>query len=118
MVIPVVEISGLEAIILIVKDLPAQRRFYHEILGLEIEMDCEDAVFFKLGRQKLALFSKRHHPEATKRLNGAEKGLSHLEFRARKAHLKALRERLRTAGAEVASGIFEDADGNLFHFTD
>lgn len=114
----VAEVAGLDAIILIVKDLGAQRRFYHEILGLEIEQDCEDAVFFRIGHQKLALFSKEHHPEATRRLNGADKGLSHLEFRVHKARLKALRERLRTAGSEVASGIFEDADGNLFHFNE
>ena len=47
------QIQGLDALILIVKDLDKQKDFYKNILGLEIEADYGGAVFFKLGNQKI-----------------------------------------------------------------
>lgn len=109
-------ITGLEAVVLIVEDLEAQTRFYRDLLGLEIVGDYGDAVFFGCGAQKLALFAMSHHPEGTRRLKGASKGLSHLEFRIRPEDYEPVKERLTEAGCLVRADNFEDADGNLFHF--
>jgi catechol-2,3-dioxygenase len=110
-------VLGLDAVVLIVKDLEAQKRFYHEVLGLDIQGDYGDAVFFSCGAQKLALFARSHHAEGTARLEGAAKGLSHLEFRISAAGEDALRQRLTAAGFHAYGENFCDADGNLFHFT-
>ena len=110
------EIKGLDAVILIVKDLAQQKEFYNNVLGLELEADYGDAVFFKCGKQKIALFAHSHHPEGTKSLDGAKKGISHLEFRISKSALKRMEKRLKEAGFHAYRENFKDADGNLFHF--
>ncbi len=109
-------VKSLDAIVLIVKDLDAQKRFYGETLGLPISGDYGDAIFFDIGKQKLALFAHSHHREGTERLEGARKGSSHLEFGIAKKDLAAMRERLRAAGHHAYAENFCDADGNLFHF--
>lgn len=110
------EILGLDAIVLIAKDLERQRRFYRDVLGLSVDSDYGDAVFFECGQQKLALFSGTHHAEGTERLEGASKGISHLEFRISRADYEALCERLTREGFHAYRDNFDDADGNLFHF--
>ena len=109
-------IKGLDAVILIVKDLKKQTRFYKDVLGLELEADYGDAVFFKAGKQKLALFAKSHHKEGTERLEGAQKGISHLEFRIPRKDLDKIEKRLKEQGFHAYQDNYEDADGNLFHF--
>lgn len=109
-------IKGLAAVVLIVKDPAAQKRFYTEQLGLEVEADYGDAIFLRCGEQKLALFAKSHHPEGTARLEGAPKGISHLEFLVSREDEEELSRRLTEAGFHTYRGNFQDADGNLFHF--
>ncbi len=58
-------IRGLHAVVLIVKDLEEQKRFYRDVMGLEVEGDYGDAVFFRVGEQKIALFAQGHHREGT-----------------------------------------------------
>ena len=110
------KIQGLDAIILIVKDLEKQKDFYQNVLGLELESDYGDAIFFKLGNQKIALFDKDHHPEGTKSLEGAKKGISHMEFKIKEKDLEKIESKLKEAGFHAYKDNFKDADGNLFHF--
>jgi catechol 2,3-dioxygenase-like lactoylglutathione lyase family enzyme len=112
----VAQVLGLDAVVLIVKDLEAQQRFYHEVLGLDIVGEYSDAVFLACGAQKLALFARSHHPQGTARLEGAAKGISHLEFGVTAAGEEELRRRLTAAGFHAYGDNFCDADGNLFHF--
>ena len=109
-------ILGLDAVVLIVKDLGAQRHFYRDVLGLSPAGEYGDALFFDCGEQKLALFARSHHPEGTRRLEGADKGISHLEFRIAAGDQDRLVRRLTDAGFHAYGGNFCDADGNLFHF--
>ena len=108
--------TGLHAVVLIVPDLEASRAFYAETLGLELDADHGDAVFFRLGRQKLALFARDHHPEGDDRLGGADHGVSHLEFAVPPDRRQALENRLQDAGTARAGGCYEDPAGILFHF--
>jgi catechol 2,3-dioxygenase-like lactoylglutathione lyase family enzyme len=109
-------ILGLDAVVLIVKDLAAQRHFYADVLGLPVTGDYGDAVFFDCGNQKLALFARTHHPEGSERLDGAAKGISHLEFRVAPGNEENLRQRLTESGFHAYRDNYCDADGNLFHF--
>lgn len=110
------DILGLDAVVLIVKDLDAQKLFYRDVLQLDVAGDYGDAVFFRCGEQKLALFARGHHPRGDERLEGASKGISHLEFRIRASDYDKVRRSLTDGGYEVHRENFEDADGNLFHF--
>ena len=109
-------VQSLDAVVLIVKDIEAQKRFYSEVLGLPVWGDYGDAVFFECGEQKLALFAHTHHPEGTQRLEGAAKGISHLEFGIAREHYEAMKDRLESQGYVAYRENFCDADGNLFHF--
>ena len=109
-------IKGLDAVVLIVKDLDKQKKFYSEVLGLPIEADYGDAVFFKCGLQNIALFAKSHHKEGTESLEGASKGISHLEFKVSKKDLEKFEKKLKEKGFHAYRDNFQDADGNLFHF--
>lgn len=110
------KVNSLDAVVLIVKDFDAQKRFYAEVLGLPLAGDYGDAVFFQCGGQKLALFARSHHPEGTERLEGASKGISHLEFGIDRRDYEAIQQRLRSQGFHAYADNFCDADGNLFHF--
>jgi catechol-2,3-dioxygenase len=107
---------SLDAIVLIAKNYKKQVSFYRDTLGLEVVAEYGDAIFFSIGKQKLAIFAKTHHPEAVQRLDGARHGISHLEFGIKKQDVDAIFKRLTDAGAAAYDDNFEDADGNLFHF--
>lgn len=109
-------VQSLDAVVLIVKDLDAQKRFYAEVLGLPVWGDYGDAVFFECGEQKLALFARSHHEQGTRRLEGAAKGISHLEFGIARKDYPVVKRRLESEGHLAYRDNFCDADGNLFHF--
>ena len=101
---------------LIVKDIEKQKTFYRDILGLSIETDYGDAVFFNMGDIKLSLFSHEHHVEGDASLEGASKDISHLEFSVGSNDLQELSEKLADQGFHAYRDNYQDADGNLFHF--
>lgn len=105
-----------DGITLIVKDLEAQKVFYRDMLGLPIESDYGNAVFFRLGDRKLGLFALGHHPAGDESLEGAEKGVSHMEFGISSSQYEELKKRLIDHGFHSERDNFRDADGNLFHF--
>lgn len=110
------KIDSFDGINLIVKDIAAQKKFYRDVLGLELESDYGDAVFFKIGDRKLGLFAKGHHKEGDASLEGAPKGVSHLEFGISTDANEHLTKKLTDAGFHAYRDVFKDADGNLFHF--
>lgn len=109
-------IQGLDAVILITPNFAAQCRFYAEVLGLEVVSQWDDGAFFRAGEQIIGIFAQGHHAEGDKRLDGADHGLSHLEFRVAQADFERFREHLTAAGHHAYRDNFQDADGNLFHF--
>ena len=109
-------IQSLDAVVLIAKDFERQCEFYGNTLGLVAKASYRDAAFFGAGNQAVAIFAKSHHPEGTKRLQGAAYGLSHFEFGLRRSDQSAMFEHLNSLGAHAYGENFQDADGNLFHF--
>ena len=109
-------IKSFDGVILIVKDIEKQKKFYKDVLGLKLESDYGDAVFFKIGDTKLGLFTKEHHKEGTESLEGAKKGISHMEFGISNKDMKKVEKKLKDNGFYAYRDVFKDADGNLFHF--
>ena len=109
-------VLGLDAVVLIADDFAGQVRFYKDVLGLELLSSSSETAFFRMGAQKLAIFSREHHPEGTRRLGGATHGISHLEFSLSESEMTAMANKLREAGFHTSRDLFQDADGNLFHF--
>jgi catechol-2,3-dioxygenase len=73
-------IRSLDAVVLIANDSRRQCAFYGNILGLPAKDNYQDAAFFSVGNQSLAVFAGSHHPEGAERLKGGSHGVSHLEF--------------------------------------
>ncbi|NEP00405.1 MAG: glyoxalase/bleomycin resistance/dioxygenase family protein [Symploca sp. SIO2E9] len=109
-------VCSLDAVILIAADFEEQVRFYRDVLGLESISKSSETAFFRCGEQKLAIFSRSHHIEGTKRLGQADHGISHLEFGVPHDKKDLIYKQLTEAGARAYGDNFEDADGNLFHF--
>lgn len=110
------KIESFDGVTIIVKDYEAQKKFYRDILGLPVESEYSDAIFFKIGEKKLGLFAKGHHKEGDESLEGASKGISHFEFGVSSETAKELDEKLKKAGFHAYRDNYKDADGNLFHF--
>ena len=108
-------INSFDGIILIVKDIKKQKDFYEKILGLPLESDYGTAVFFKLGNKKIGLFSQEHHLEGLKSLEGAKKGISHVEFGVTSKDFKKISKLLTEKGFHAYGDTYKDADGNLFY---
>lgn len=112
----VMKINSFDGVTIIVKDYQAQKKFYKDVLGLPVESEYSDAIFFKIGDRKLGLFAKGHHKEGDESLEGASKGISHFEFGVSSETAKELDEKLKKAGFHAYRDNYKDADGNLFHF--
>ncbi len=110
------QVLGLAGVALIVRDFDRQLAFYKDTLGLPLQSSSSDAAFFDCGPQKLALFAPTHHPEGARRLEGAGKGLSHLEYAVVSDGESELRRRLDERGFHAYRDVYQDADQNLFHF--
>jgi catechol 2,3-dioxygenase-like lactoylglutathione lyase family enzyme len=110
------KINSFDGVTIIVKDYEAQKKFYRDVLGLPVESEYSDAIFFKIGGNKLSLFAKGHHKEGDESLEGASKGISHFEFGVSSEAAKDLDEKLKKAGFHAYRDNYKDADGNLFHF--
>lgn len=102
--------------VLVVKNIEKEKKFYRDVMGFAVEADYESEVFFNVGNQKFAIFAHGAHTEGDKRLEGAKKGLSHLEFRIDKKDLGKMEETLKKKGFHAYKDVYEDPDGNLFHF--
>lgn len=109
-------ITGLNGVILISSNYAEQVAFYRDIMGFKVTASASDATFFQCGNQVFAIFAKGHHPEGDASLDGANHGISHLEFCLDARDIEAMTEKLRKSNAHAYRDVFHDADGNLFHF--
>jgi catechol 2,3-dioxygenase-like lactoylglutathione lyase family enzyme len=54
-----IEVTGLDHVVLHVRDLERSKRFYHEVLGLPVYRERESQCFVRAGGQLLALFERK-----------------------------------------------------------
>src|SRR5262245_52643972 len=107
------------------RDLDAARRFYGEVLGLELLSEQRGRhVFFRCGRGVFLVF----HPDTTAtertRVNGSliplhgVAGPSHMAFAISESELAAWRERLEQSGVVIESEVNWPNGGQSLYFRD
>jgi catechol 2,3-dioxygenase-like lactoylglutathione lyase family enzyme len=94
-----IQVTGLDHVVLHVKDLERSKRFYVDLLGLEIYRDRETQCFVKAGDQIVALFERKDgeiHPG---------QGLDHIALDIGEISFDDLRSTLAAAGVEIAGPL-------------
>jgi catechol 2,3-dioxygenase-like lactoylglutathione lyase family enzyme len=106
------ETSGLNHIIMTIKDEKASRAFYGELLGFETE-SIADGFFLVTGGVTIFFFPS-NHPIPNDRFNEFRIGLDHLSFTApSEIALQSLTEKLQAAGVET-KGVETYHTGNRY----
>lgn len=124
-------VKALGEIALRVNDLGLMRRFYEEVVGLELMREFEHAVFFRIAQgygghtQVLALFDRRADG-MTKGVSEVRSTLDHLAFEIDLAAYDDEKARLDALGVTVEprtftwigwrSLFFDDPEGNHVEF--
>jgi glyoxylase I family protein len=106
------ETTGLNHIIMTIKDVKTSQAFYGDLLGFEIN-PIADGFFFRTGAVAIFFFPSSH-PIPGDRFNEFRIGLDHLSFTApSEAALKSLAERLQAAGVDT-KGVETYHTGNRY----
>jgi catechol 2,3-dioxygenase-like lactoylglutathione lyase family enzyme len=129
-------IGGLGEIALRTPNMAAMRRFYADVIGLEVLNDFGDLVFFKIAdgyaghTQALALFDHSIPPDmgdhAYTGVSAAQTSLHHIAFAISASDYDAELQRLRELGLPATTTIHQwvhwrsiyvnDPDGNTVEF--
>lgn len=116
-------ITGLDHIVLAVRDVAQTVAFYHDLLGFEAEVDADGKWMLHVGAQKINLHNVKNLPEIAKNtvpgtanycVLTSEEPFA-LAHRLRDAGVSVLQgpiERIG-AGGQIVSVYFNDPDGNL-----
>ena len=90
-----VQVTGLDHVVLHVRDLGRSKRFYTEALGLPVYRETETQCFVKCGEQLLALFERKDgeiHPG---------QGLDHIALDLAAGTYEDLKASLAESGVEL-----------------
>jgi glyoxylase I family protein len=106
------ETSGLNHIIMTIKDVKVSEAFYGELLGFEIKT-VADGFLFVTGGIAIFFFPS-NHPIPDDRFDEFRIGLDHLSFSAPgEAALQSLAEQLQASGVET-NGVETYHTGNKY----
>ena len=106
------ETSGLNHIIMTIKDVKISQAFYNDLLGFETK-NIADGFFFMTGGIAIFFFSS-NHPIPDDRFNEFRIGLDHLSFTApSEAALHSLAEHLHAVGVQT-QGVETYHTGNKY----
>lgn len=121
-------VKGLDEVSICVKDLEATRRFYEDVVGLEVLRVDQSFVFFKIAEghgghsQNLALFLEAK----SERLNSEQSTLHHIALNIALEDYESEKKRLEGFGLTVHATVhewlhvrslyFPDPEGNSLEF--
>jgi glyoxylase I family protein len=106
------ETSGLNHIIMTIKDVKISQAFYNDLLGFETK-NIADGFFFMTGGIAVFFFAS-NHPIPDDRFNEFRIGLDHLSFTApSEAALHSLAEHLQAVGVQT-QGVETYYTGNKY----
>ena len=104
-----IEASGIDHVVLHVQDPQKAKKFYTDILGMEVYRDSERQVFMHAGRQGVALFKK---DGAAPRTGG---DLNHLALTVASGTYESLKAELEAHGIAVSG---RPGDDRCIYFSD
>ena len=107
-----IQVSGLNHIVLHVRDVARAKKFYTELLGMTVYRENPRQVFMHCGHQGVALFEQGEDPPLT-----AGNDLNHLAFDITTGAYEAVKAELEQHGVAV-SGRPGDARCIYFHDPD
>ena len=112
------KVTGIDHVVLHVKDLPRARKFYVDFLGLDVERERDWQCFLKCGNQGIALFEVDDGEDVH---GGSE--VNHMALRLVSGDYEKVKNRLESAGVEVHGRkgdphciYFHDPDGHQLQF--
>ena len=128
-------VKGLGEVSIRVKNLEAMKKFYEEVVGLEVLRHEESFVFFKIAEgygghsQNLALFDASDRlflENKSLKLNSEQSTLHHIALNISPEDFEAEKRRLEVLGLKVNATVhewihvrsmyFSDPEGNMLEF--
>jgi glyoxylase I family protein len=98
-----IQASGVDHIVLHVRDVPRAKKFYTEVLGMTAYRESDEQVFLHAGQQGVALFKKQGEaPLAT------GNDLNHLALNVAAGTYETLKAELERHGVAVGGRPGED----------
>ena len=104
------KVSGIDHVVLHVKDLARARKFYVDFLGLEVDHERDWQCFLKCGHQGIALFEVDDNEDVHA---GSE--VNHMALRLAAGELARVRALLEDAGIKVHG---RPGDPDCIYFND
>ena len=109
-----IKATGIDHMVVHVKDVSRSRRFYVDLLGMEVAHENAGRVFLRCGQQQLGLFEGRQPPEAT-----AGRDLNHIALQVESGSYEEVKSSLEASGITVTGRrgdprciYFQDPDGH------
>lgn len=108
------QLTGIDHVVLHVKDLARAKKFYVDFLGMEVEHKSSWQLFLKCGGQGVALFEAEDGED----IHGGSE-MNHMELRLKTGEYEKVKALLEGRGIEVAGRggdprciYFSDPDGH------
>jgi catechol 2,3-dioxygenase-like lactoylglutathione lyase family enzyme len=108
------KITGIDHVVLHVKDLARAKKFYVDFLGMEVERERSWQLFLKCGAQGVALFKAEDEED----IHGGSE-MNHMALRLKAGEYEKVRALLESNGIEVTGRpgdpecvYFSDPDGH------
>jgi catechol 2,3-dioxygenase-like lactoylglutathione lyase family enzyme len=108
------ETAGIDHVVLHVKDLARSKKFYTELLGMDVQHESSRQVFLSCGSQGVALFEARDGAG----IHGGDE-MNHMALRLKAGDYEKVKAVLEEAGVQVSGRrgdprciYFSDPDGH------
>ncbi len=108
------KVTGIDHVVLHVKDLSRAKKFYVDFLGMEVRRENSWQLFVRCGTQQVGLFEV----DEGERINGGHEA-NHMALRLQSGEFKKVKAVLEEAGIEVTGRrgdphciYFSDPDGH------
>jgi catechol 2,3-dioxygenase-like lactoylglutathione lyase family enzyme len=108
------KVTGIDHVVLHVKDLACSRRFYTDLLGMEVALERSRSLFLHCGKQSVVLFEV----DDGEKIHGGDE-MNHMALRLKSGDHKRVKAILEEAGIKVGSRrgdptciYFSDPDGH------
>ena len=104
------QVSGIDHVVLHVKDLARAKKFYIDFLGMKVAHESSWQSFLKCGEQVVALFEV----DDNEKIHGGSE-MNHMALRLKAGDYKQVKAKLEEAGFKVSG---RRGDPNCLYFND